>query len=289
MTELTESQGEVIAAAVAAEIKAFTDTARGSNGAAQEFQGMRNRHEQYWQFCTNEDCQKPGHIAERGYIKIGPSMKTNKGAEDVRRFRDTKHAEPLPKFGQYEVGYELHQNASSRLPFGKFTPIVTQPGGIAAFPREQIIEMGWHRNPLIRKARPDVADVVDVRCPFGCRNKLFATEEAKRQHVEAAHEKQMVSTALGEQISKPMEQIAALVAKQQGGDPAQIASIVGAVMAAMNMNSTAPETVAVEEVPDTIEDADEPATGVNILSGRDILTDTRVRTRGPRVPALAQG
>lgn len=288
MTELTESQGEALAVAVAAELKTYADTARGANREDQEFQGMRNRHEQYWRFCIDDGCQKPGHVSERGYIKIGPSMKTKKGAEDVRRYRETKHGEPLPQFGQYEVGYELHQNASSRLPFGKYTPLITQPGGIAAFPREQIIEMGWHRNPLIRKARPDVADVVDLPCPFGCRNKAFATEDSKRQHIEAAHEKQMVSTALGEQISKPMEQIAALVAKQQGGDPAQIASIVAAVMAAMNPNSTvtAEEPVAVEE-PDTFGEFEEPTVATNILNSRDII-NTRVRTRGPRT-ALAQG
>jgi|SRR6185312_14294482 len=287
MTELTESQGESLAAAVAAELKAFTDTARGANGEAQEFQGMRNRHEQYWKFCADDNCQKPGHVSERGYIKVGPSMKTNKGAEDVRRYRETKHAEPLPKFGQYEVGYELHQNASSRLPFGKYTPLITQPGGIAQFPREQILEMGWHRNPLIRKARPDVADVVDLPCPFGCRNRFFATEDAKRQHIEAGHEKQMVSTALGEQISKPMEQIAALVAKQQGGDPEQIGKIVAAVMAAMSPDSTPAPVMpeAVVEAPDPFEE--EPTVATNLLNSRDI-TDTRVRTRAPRVPVLAQ-
>ncbi len=293
MTEQDVPQDNAIAAMVAAEIKAFTDGARGPAGDAVAFQGMVNRHEQFWKFCVDEDCMKPGHIARRGWVVVGPSMKSKKGAENFRQFRDMKHAEPLTKYGQYEVGYELHKNASARLPFGKFTPIVTAPGGINEFPKDQITAMGWHRNPVIKRARPDVADVVDVMCPFGCRTGVFASEDAKRQHVEAAHEKQMVSTALGEQISKPMEQIAALVAKQQGGgDATQIAAIVAAVMSAMNSSkgsNGSPAPVVDEVVDETAPDEDEPALPAGMMRGRDVLAavESRVRTRGPRVPALA--
>jgi hypothetical protein len=265
---------DVIMDAVAEELKNFADKARGP--VQEGHAGMINRHEQYWRFCDRDTCMKPGHVKRRGFIVIGPSLKSVKGAFDHESFRNSKHATPLPQYGQYEVGYQLHQQWSEQNPFGRFTPIVTQPGGLAEFPREQIIDLNWHKNPIVLNARPDVADVPDLPCPFGCRGRFFTSEDAKKQHIEASHERQMVSTALGEQISQPMARISELIeAQQANSNGGNIAAIVAAVLQAMGQAPAAP-------VADEVVSAEEPESVIPLIDKQDL--GKRLPGRPPRLP-----
>lgn len=258
---------------IAEELDAFIKNARGKVPEAGQG-GMVNRHEQYWRFCTDETCMKPGHVKQRGFIKVGPSLKSRNGAIDFENYKSTKHAEPLPQYGQYEVGYELHTNYSARNPFGPFTPLISQPGGINEFPREQIIHYGWHRHEVIRKARPDLNDQMDVKCPYGCAGRLFPDEDAKLRHVQAVHDKQMISEAMTRPIEKMTEALKDTLARETGGNTELVATVVAAVMAAMKGGTAPAPELNLDEIPEP-EMQEEPAEEVEMpLLNKDELRRT---------------
>ncbi len=111
------------------------------------------------------------------------------------------------------------------------------PVGAYLMPREQLIALNMYRQPEVRAARPDVADMVDVPCPFSCLAfdgkggvRQFSCEEHKNQHVVAAHPEAIASEAVGRSIAQSMK----LFQGSGGIDATTIAAIVAATVAALN-------------------------------------------------------
>lgn len=210
-------------------------------------QGRESRQVKYW--------KKPD-----GWVTIGPTRQTD--GPEYLRYLENKRYKPLPDFYGVEVvgkpaalgGSMLNANGHTRL------ASFISNGGLAAkdetgefgkpgeylLPRDQLIVMGMHRKPEIVAQRPDLAGIVDVECPYGCidqatsKPRLFAYKEWCDQHVVAVHKDAIASEAVGRTIAKAME-------KQNGVDTAQIATIVAAVMAALNpVQTAAVASVAVE-------------------------------------------
>lgn len=107
-------------------------------------------------------------------------------------------------------------------------------------PKEQIVEMNLHRLPGVREVRPDLETATDVSCPYGCIDeatrgpRLFsgvnedAANRSRDQHIIAVHRDAMATRAMGQEMTKAIEQV--------GGNqlnPELIASIAAAVASVM--------------------------------------------------------
>lgn len=221
--------------------------------------GRESRQVKYW--------KKPD-----GWVAVGPTRQTD--GPEYLRYLENKKYKPLPdSYGVEVVGKPAAMggtmmNANGRTRLLNFI----NNGGLDAvdndgeygkpgeylLPREQLIVMGMHRKPEVVAKRPDLAGIVDVECPYGCidqetsKPRLFAYQEWCDQHVVAVHKDAIASEAVGRTIAKAME-------KQSAGDPAQIAAIVAAVMAALNPVQTA--AVASVAVENDIVEYDETAEG----------------------------
>jgi hypothetical protein len=196
-----------------------------------------------------------------GWVTIGPTRATD--GPEYLRYLENKRYKPLPDFyGVEVVGKRVAEggsmcNANGSLQLRNFI----KNGGLTAkdedgefgkpgeyiLTRDQLIVAGMHREPAVRAQRPDILDVVDVECPYGCidqktqKHRLFAYQEWCDQHIVAVHKDAIASEAVGKTIAKAMS-------AQQGVDTTQIASIVAAVMAALNPTQTAAvAAVAVEQ------------------------------------------
>lgn len=270
-----------------ADVMAAMFGAKSSTGATVlGSQGRESRQVKYW--------KKPD-----GWVTLGPTRQTD--GPEYLRYLENKRYKPLPDSYGVEVvgkpaalgGSMLNSNGHTRL--AKFI----ENGGLTArdetgefgrvgdylLPREQLIVMGMHRKPEIVALRPDLADIVDTPCPYGCidqatsRPRLFAYKEWCDQHVVAAHHDAIASEAVGRTIAKAME-------KQNGVDTNQIATIVAAVMAALNpVQTAAVASVAVdmeEEIGDVVGEEtpaadppandDQPRPDIDAMSRQDMMS-----------------
>lgn len=225
------SQDEMVA-------RMFTNAANAANPTSTLPQGMVNKHDQYWRFCVTEpNCTAEGHVKRRGYIVVGPSMKTHKPQDAMDRFAKTKHAQPLPHFGQYRNGGPIHANWSRQNPFGFLTELFKKPGGINVVPRAQLIELGLHRNLIVRNARPDLADFVEVLCPHNCPSpdglgpQWFANEMDAAAHLMVSHRDAVAATAVGKSVFNAIQ--AANLGQSQGSP--ETASLIQALTQAMTV------------------------------------------------------
>jgi hypothetical protein len=209
--------------------------------------GRQSREAKYW--------KKPD-----GWVTIGPTRSTD--GPEYLRYLENKRYKPLPDFYGVEVvgekpgGGNSMCTANGKLQLRSFikngglTAIDENgeygPKGEYLLPRDQLIVLGMHRQPSIVAQRPDLADVEDVECPYGCidqatqKHRLFAYQTWCDQHIVAVHKDAIASEAVGKTIAKAM-------ANQGGTNAEQIAAIVAAVMQAMNpVQKAAVAAVAVE-------------------------------------------
>ena len=208
---------------------------------------------------------------DSGWIQLGPDLHTDIGKYET--FLQVKGYKELPdSFGKeiagmpesvirpqrrYEQGEE-HRWLKTFMDNGGLTYII-QPGdsfgtpGTPLMPASQIVSYNLHREPGMKDLRPDLADAVDIECPYACQAKngrgrrMFSgltrqeAEQSRDQHVLAVHKDTIASRAIGDEIAKTLSANA-------GIDATTIASIIAAVMAATG-HSASPVAPVVVEVP----------------------------------------
>jgi hypothetical protein len=173
----------------------------------------KNKQLQYWKKCSGSFNGRPCpiHRFDFGWITTGPVM-TNLTAIEYTEFMASKHATPLPQYGQYEVGivpgqdYDLtgiENGISSR-----FKAIVFN-NGIKEFPVEQMIAYNWHRIDAIREAFPALKEVVDITCTH-CPDRLFTRQADLDTHTSVMHKEVAAPQAIGNAIKDSMAAVSGL-------------------------------------------------------------------------------
>lgn len=219
----------------AADFVAFGEQKRGRMRKGNPSQ-YAARHYAFWKFCVDEECFIPGHVARRGWIVPGPSHLSRKGHLEVDDFQKSKHGVLLAQYGDYSTWFRddsfavvVSANWDPTMPFGQFTKLVTQPGGIREFPVSQIRAMRWHHVDLVKRLRPDACLQPDYPCPFECVDRDFPEHDQLQRHIQVMHSDKAQIVALGAELRKPME---AMVAMQEArGDDPNLAVIARALSA----------------------------------------------------------
>lgn len=223
---------------------------------------------------------------DSGWIMLGPDMQTDiskyRQFMEVKRYKELsdsfgKEVAGLPKSRirpqkRYEAGQE-HRWLETFMDNGGLTYIMKAGDnygtpGEYLLPASQIVALGLHRATGMKQARPDLANVVDLECPYACMAKggtgrrLFSgltmkeAQQSVDQHVLAVHRETIASRAIGDEIAKSLGANAKM-------DAGMIAQIVAAVAAALQPNTPEPAPVAAvaQEVPgvDTTPVAPSPA------------------------------
>ena len=184
----------------------------------------RGKEIMYWKRCMGCNI----HDTDFGYVILGPTMNPLTAIE-YTEFMNGKHATPLPQYGTYGLGSVNGQKYNLMEPGQRFKAII-ENNGIHEFPVEQAIELNWHKFPVLHKVFPQLADIVDIHCEYGCgANRVYKTQEHYNIHVRVWHNDVAQSRAIGKEFSTAIESIN----KAQQFDPALIAQIVLAVSMAM--------------------------------------------------------
>lgn len=208
----------------------------------------RSGRDQYW--------RKPD-----GWIVVGPEVGTN--APRYQSFVENKRYKILPpEFGQEVRGRGVMTASNPSQIRGKehmwLTPFIEAGGltykiktgdtfafssdevGNYLFCMEQIVALNLHRLPGVKELRPDLADAIDLECPYGCieertrKRRLFsgvnkvAAQASLDQHCTAVHKDAVASRAVGQTIAASMEDL-----KGQQIDANLIAAITAAVVQAL--------------------------------------------------------
>lgn len=201
----------------------------------------RTKDWQYWQMCpetsgpfANRPC--PTHTRNRGWIVLGP-VNSPLTAVEYAQFQDVKHAQAFPQFGH---GHSKEwSNPSTR-----FSNLIRN-GGIHTFTLDQMVAYGWHRRPEIRAVRPELNDAIDVRCTYGCPNRVFSAlskdqaEQLYSRHVMVMHKETYQSESIGRELAKVAQTFSTSPGTRVSNE--DLAQIVAAVMAAQQQMLKAPE------------------------------------------------
>lgn len=193
-----------------------------------------------------------------GWIARGPDIRTD--PPKWQQFTMTKRWKELPDSFGIEVqgvaggsiqpnhpprGGQEHHWLMTFFQNGGLTYVCTDSDsfgrpGEYAMPAEQIVSMGLHHDPEIRRLRPDLEEAVDLECPYephqdsaGNRRKFsgMSLDEAQKKvdaHVVAVHKDAVASKAVGNAIASANAALGA-----QAIDPNLIAQIVAATVAAL--------------------------------------------------------
>jgi len=224
--------------------------AEGRNaGATQKRNELwKSQEMMYWRVRPNP--RHEGWKARANWIIPGPGSGTVDAASEMARFQQLKECDPLYEYGSYEGGGGtnnrnplLVDRVDVKNPYGCWTELFQKPGGLAAMPKSQLVSLGFHRIPEIRKARTDLHDVIDYvceLCPPG--TSVFTRSQDRGQHMSIIHKNERQSELAARINADAIERIRDVVAP--GIDPNLIASIVAATVAAMNGNAPAPAPVA---------------------------------------------
>lgn len=158
------------------------------------------------------------------WVTIGPHARTD--PDGYAEFRVVRGFVPLPdKFG-VEVGgrgYMLGKDGTTQfIPFiqnGGLTYVdergeFTGTPGAYLMPKDQIVAYNWHRKPEFKARRPDVADVIDYPCPYGCLDKFtrsvvqFTSEFELMKHLQndPVHKNAAQQHAMTEAIQNAVSQ-----------------------------------------------------------------------------------
>lgn len=163
----------------------------------------RDRRLQYWRSCPGCDV----HTEQHGWIMLGPVMGPNTAVAFVE-FQNGKHATPLPQYGQYLAGKSANLKYDITEPSQRFRPIIEE-GGINEFPLDQMVAYNWHRYEVMRRVRPELSLVEDIRCQHGCSNRLFTQESHYRDHISVMHKEVAQPEAIGRQFKEAIERLGA--------------------------------------------------------------------------------
>lgn len=171
-----------------------------------------------------------------GWVTVGPDIVTDPA--EYRQYVQFKKMQELPD----EFGIELVNAGpmSGDKPGRRLEPFVRN-GGLTAkdedgeyiMPASQIVAYNWHRDETVRKLRPDVANVVEVECRYGCIDgatnspRVFAginEEEAlqkERQH-SRRHARAIETEAVGKAVSEAIKSMPQF----NGFSPEQFATLM---------------------------------------------------------------
>ena len=199
----------------------------GGNGEVPEVAGSagRDRRLQYWRSCGG--C--PRHTEQNNWIILGPVMGPT-SANDYVEFQNSKHATPLPQYGQYLAGKNRNNKYDITEPTQRYRPIIEE-NGINEFPVDQMVAYNWHRFDVLKKVRPELAFVEDIKCQHGCPNRLFTSEGSYRAHINVMHKDVSQPEAIGRQFKEAIERLG--TAQTQTLDVATITAIGIAIAQAM--------------------------------------------------------
>ena len=154
---------------------------------------------QYWKKCSG--CSK--HSEELGWITIGPAM-SPRTAVEYTEYQNSKHSTPLPQYGQYNVGINNDSKYNLTDPERRYQALI-ELEGFKEFPLDQMIAYNWHRFPVLIKVRPELADVVDIKCEHGCANRLFTQLSHYQQHIQVVHKEVAQPEAIARQFRAAIE------------------------------------------------------------------------------------
>ena len=181
-------------------IEGMLPNSKGEFGGA--LTGDKYKHLQYWRKCAG--CQI--HTQELGWITLGPAMGPHTAVE-YYEFQRSKHAEPLEKYGIFLAGESKSQKYNVIFPNERFLPLIEQ-NGFREIPIDQMIAYNWHRNKALVKVVPELANVVEYKCEYGCPpNKYWTTEASRQQHIRIWHSDVAQPQAVGKEISKAIDSI----------------------------------------------------------------------------------
>lgn len=182
----------------------------------------RSKQIQYWKKCTG--CSY--HIEELGWVTTGPVMSPRTSIE-YTEFQANKHSTPLDIYGQWTIGKVNGQKYDLTDPPRRFQAII-ELGGINEFPLDQMQAYNWHRFPIMTKVRPELLNVVEIPCVYGCSNRKFVGQDSYNNHINVMHKDVMAPEAMGRSLQAA---ISTMNTNNQM-NPETLASIVTAVMAA---------------------------------------------------------
>ncbi len=194
----------------------------GSNDVPEIAMGTRrNKELMYWRKCAG--CTK--HTQENNWITTGPAMSPYTAVE-YTEFQQLKHMTPLNKYGTYIIGSVPGQKYNLSKPEERFRAII-ELGGIDEFPTDQMVAYNWHKFPVVCAARPELNDIVDIKCQHGCSNRTFVRNEDYLNHISIMHKEVAQPEAIGKALEKA-------IGNRSNLDPSMIAQIVVAVREAMS-------------------------------------------------------
>lgn len=160
----------------------------------------RNLQLQYWKNCSG--CQV--HTEQLGWIVVAPAM-GELSTQDYYVQLNHKHRTSLEKYGKWIVGSSPKNNGIDlTIPEHRFDALILNEG-IHEMPLDQMIAYNFHRNPVMVKYFPALADVVDYGCEY-C-NKLFNNQDGLRKHIRIWHSDVAQPKAIGQEISKAIEAV----------------------------------------------------------------------------------
>ena len=186
---------------------------------------QRSKHLQYWRKC--QGCQI--HTNDLGWIILGPAMSPYTATE-YYEFQRGKHAEPLPQYGSYMAGHSSGSKYDVVEANRRFEPLI-ELNGIKEIPLDQMIAYNWHRIPVIVKYVPELANIQEYKCTYGCAplTSTFTDPRHLQTHMKVWHQDVAQPAAIGQEISKAIE----AVSSANQISPEAIAAIVMAVREAL--------------------------------------------------------
>ena len=197
----------------------------------------RNKEIMYWRKCAG--CTR--HTQENNWITVGPAMSPYTAVE-YTEFQQLKHMTPLNKYGIYTQGSLPGQKYNLTKPEERFRAII-ELGGIDEFPTDQMVAYNWHKFPAVCAVRPELNDIVDIKCQHGCVNRTFVVPADYQTHVSIMHKDVAQPEAIGKALEKA-------IGTRSNLDPSMIAQIVVAVREAMTFTPSIDSnpTLSVEEL-----------------------------------------
>lgn len=189
----------------------------------------KTKRVQYWRKCGG--CQI--HTKELGWITLGPSMSLHTSVE-YYEFQQSKHAQPLEKYGTFLAGHAANEKYDVvTQPHRRLEPLI-EHNGIHEMPLDQMVAYNFHRIPVIVKYVPELANVVDHPCQFGCPpNKTFNSIESLQKHIKVWHADVAQPQAIGREISKAID----VIGERSAVSPELISAVALAVRDALKTGS----------------------------------------------------
>lgn len=233
----------------------------------------REREIQYWKLHATCSPMCMRHRDRKGWVTTGPTLSAFSAIE-YTNFMESKHAVPLSKAYGTDSGLIIGKPDSGTM-YGGGTRfhLLIKNGGISEFPDEQLIAYGWHRIPLVQRTREGMAErvVLDIKCEYGCPDRLFTQESHYTTHVAAMHQDSAGARAVGKQFQD--------VLKTQGNSPGvnttELATAIALAILQFEQTKTINPTTPVNDLPvPALEDE-----GNTEPSTEELLGDFRLNIR----------